>query len=142
MINRIEDGKLPAGTTIRIGVPAERPEQAIDALVNFLAEKDNVVLLVWGLWRFSTRTGGQNLRTRWGFSVRSPSVRQSSRRLRRYKVFLLVVGQFPLCLPPVNTFPKTLSSSFVKLRSANSFQTGRECTTEFAHHITDNTDLE
>lgn len=49
MINRIEDGKLPAGTTIRIGVPAERPEQAIDALVNFLAEKDNVVSARLGL---------------------------------------------------------------------------------------------
>lgn len=49
MRNNIELASIPAGSTIRVGVPAERPEQAIDALRKLFAEKDNVVSARLGL---------------------------------------------------------------------------------------------
>jgi hypothetical protein len=42
MINRIKEGDLPAGTSIRIGVPAEQPQEVIAALIRVFSEKENV----------------------------------------------------------------------------------------------------
>ena len=36
-------GNLPAGTRIRTGVPAERPEAALAALVNLFSARDDVI---------------------------------------------------------------------------------------------------
>ena len=49
MINRITEGDLPAGTSIRIGVPAEQPQEAIAALIRVFSEKDNVLSARLGL---------------------------------------------------------------------------------------------
>ncbi len=49
MSNHFLKETLPAGTTIRTGVPAERPQAAIDALVRLFSEKDNVISACLGL---------------------------------------------------------------------------------------------
>lgn len=38
-MNHIEPGNLPAGTRVRIGVPAERPEAALAALINLFPQE-------------------------------------------------------------------------------------------------------
>src|SRR5262245_56122642 len=42
MINRLKEDAFPAGTSIRIGVPAEQPQEAIAALIRMFSERDNV----------------------------------------------------------------------------------------------------
>ena len=49
MIDRITQANLPAGTSIRIGVPAEQPQEAIAALIKLFSEKDNVFSARLGL---------------------------------------------------------------------------------------------
>ena len=49
MVNLIIEGTLPAGTRIRIGVPAECPERAINALVELFSEKTNIIRASLGL---------------------------------------------------------------------------------------------
>lgn len=49
MNSRIEESSLPAGTEIRIGPPADKPEQAIQALTKFFSGKDNVLSAGLGL---------------------------------------------------------------------------------------------
>lgn len=49
VINRIRGGNLPAGTSIRIGAPAEQPQEAITALIKIFSEKDNVLSARLGL---------------------------------------------------------------------------------------------
>ena len=49
MSNRIEEATLPAGTKLRVGTPADRPEDAIDALIAFFSTKENVVYAGLGL---------------------------------------------------------------------------------------------
>ena len=49
MIDRITQANLPAGTSIRIGVPAEQPQEAIAALIKLFSEKDNVLFARLGL---------------------------------------------------------------------------------------------
>jgi hypothetical protein len=48
VVNRVTEN-LPAGTSIRIGVPAEQPQKAIAALIKFFSEKDNVLSARLGL---------------------------------------------------------------------------------------------
>lgn len=49
MNTRIEATSLPAGTQIRIGPPADKPQEAIDALTKLFSEKDNVLSAGLGL---------------------------------------------------------------------------------------------
>ena len=42
MVNRIKRVDLPPGTSIRIGVPGEQPEEAIAALIRVFSEKEDV----------------------------------------------------------------------------------------------------
>lgn len=49
MSNRIEEATLPAGTKLRIGTPADRPQEAIEALIPFFSTKQNVVFAGLGL---------------------------------------------------------------------------------------------
>jgi SseB protein C-terminal domain len=48
-MDRVEMGNLPAGSRIRIGVPAERPEAALAALVNLFSARDDVISARLGL---------------------------------------------------------------------------------------------
>lgn len=49
MSNRIEEATLPAGTKLRVGIPADRPQEAIEALIAFFSGKENVVYAGLGL---------------------------------------------------------------------------------------------
>jgi hypothetical protein len=49
MSNRIEEATLPAGTEPRVGTPADRPQEAIEALITFFSTKENVVYAGLGL---------------------------------------------------------------------------------------------
>lgn len=49
MENRIELSTIPAGSKIRVGAPAEKPQEAIDALLKLFAEKENVLSARLGL---------------------------------------------------------------------------------------------
>jgi len=49
MNNRVEEANIPAGATIRIGVPAERPEAAISALIKLFSGIENVMSARLGL---------------------------------------------------------------------------------------------
>ncbi len=49
MNNRVEEASIPAGARIRIGVPAERPQAAIDALITLFSGMENVVSARLGL---------------------------------------------------------------------------------------------
>ena len=49
MSNRVEEVSIPAGTRMRIGVPAERPEQAINALVKLFSGSESVLSARLGL---------------------------------------------------------------------------------------------
>jgi hypothetical protein len=49
MSNRVEETSIPAGAKIRIGVPSERPQAAMDALIALFSETDNVVSARQGL---------------------------------------------------------------------------------------------
>jgi len=49
MNNRVLEVSVPAGTRMRIGVPAEQPEHAINALVKLFSETENVLSARLGL---------------------------------------------------------------------------------------------
>jgi hypothetical protein len=49
MSNRIEEATLPAGTKLRVGTPADRPQEAIEACITFFSTKENVVYAGLGL---------------------------------------------------------------------------------------------
>jgi len=49
MSNRVLEVSVPAGTRMRIGVPAEQPEHAINALVKVFSETENVLSARLGL---------------------------------------------------------------------------------------------
>ena len=58
MKNSIELSTIPAGSKIRVGAPAERPEGAIDALLKLFAGKENVVSARLGLMEIQYPEGG------------------------------------------------------------------------------------
>lgn len=49
MVKVVTEATLPAGSSIRIGVPAEQPEDAIAALRKVFFENDNVISARLGL---------------------------------------------------------------------------------------------
>ncbi len=49
MTNRILEVSIPEGTRMRIGVPAERPERAIGALVKLFSQTNTVISARLGL---------------------------------------------------------------------------------------------
>ena len=49
MQKRIEVTTIPAGSTIRVGAPAERPKEAIDALLTLFAQNESVLSARLGL---------------------------------------------------------------------------------------------
>jgi hypothetical protein len=49
MEKRIELTAIPAGSRIRVGAPAERPKEAIDALLALFAQNENVLSARLGL---------------------------------------------------------------------------------------------
>lgn len=49
MQNRIQPSTIPAGSKIRVGRPAEKPEAAIEALLALFANKESVVSARLGL---------------------------------------------------------------------------------------------
>jgi hypothetical protein len=49
MSNRIEETNIPAGTRIRTGAPAERPQAALDGLIKLFSQKQNVISARLGL---------------------------------------------------------------------------------------------
>ncbi|MGH9875666.1 MAG: enhanced serine sensitivity protein SseB C-terminal domain-containing protein, partial [Pyrinomonadaceae bacterium] len=57
MSNRAEELNIPAGARIRIGVPAEKPQEAIDALTTLFSEMPNVVSARLGLMEILSPDG-------------------------------------------------------------------------------------
>lgn len=49
MNNQLEEATLPAGSKIRVGPPADKPQEAIDALIALFSTKDNVLSAGLGL---------------------------------------------------------------------------------------------
>lgn len=57
MVNFIDKGTFPAGTKLRLGVPSEQPEEAINALVKLFSAKKNVELACLGLMEIISPNG-------------------------------------------------------------------------------------
>lgn len=57
MHNRMQPSTIPAGSKIRVGRPAEKPEEAIEALLTLFANKDNVLSARLGLMEIQYPNG-------------------------------------------------------------------------------------
>lgn len=57
MSNKIIDINIPAGSRVRIGVPAERPDEAIEALIRLFDEYSNVISARLGLMEVEIAAG-------------------------------------------------------------------------------------
>lgn len=115
MSNRIEVGNLPAGTTIRTGVPAERPQEAIDALTKLFAEKDNVVSARLGLMEIVHADGRSEFTYTIGIQCSAGERDTIQEAIERLQASPIVAGRFPSFLLPANTSRKKLSSFFKKI---------------------------
>jgi hypothetical protein len=99
MTNRIVEVSVPAGTRMRIGVPAEKPEQAINALVAFFSATDAVtsarlvlmeILLPEGKSDFSYTVGIEAMSDR-------ESIRQKTLDILRS----VPGGRWPIAVVPI-----------------------------------------
>ncbi|HKO62509.1 MAG TPA: enhanced serine sensitivity protein SseB C-terminal domain-containing protein [Pyrinomonadaceae bacterium] len=60
MEKRIELTTIPAGSTIRVGAPAERPQEAIEALLALFAQNESVLSARLGLMEIQYPDGRTN----------------------------------------------------------------------------------
>lgn len=78
MSNRIEEATLPAGTKIRVGIPGDKPVEAIAALFALFSTKENVVYAGLGLMEVIDPDGTSEFSYTIGIECSSDEGRQHS----------------------------------------------------------------
>jgi hypothetical protein len=103
MSSRVEEGNIPAGATIRIGVPAEKPQAAIDALITLFSQMDNVVSARFGLMEILHPDGNSEFTYTVGIdcsSAEQETIEQAVEVLRS-----VPAGRWPISIfPPTNQY--------------------------------------
>lgn len=99
MTNRIVEVSVPAGTRMRIGVPAEKPEQAINALVAFFSVTDAVTSARLGLMELLLPEGKSDFSYTVGIEATSDreSIHQKTLDILRS----VPGGRWPISVVPV-----------------------------------------
>jgi hypothetical protein len=102
-VNRVEEANIPAGATIRIGVPAERPQAAIDALITFFSEMENVVSARLGLMEILHPDG--NSEFTYTVGIQCSSDEQDTIRKAVEVLRTVPAGRWPISIfPPTNQY--------------------------------------
>jgi hypothetical protein len=101
MANRIVEISVPAGTRVRIGVPAERPEHAIKALEQLFSETEAVLSAKLGLMEIVHPEGKSDFSYTIGIEASSD---QENIERRALEVLSAVSrDRWPISLVPVTT---------------------------------------
>jgi hypothetical protein len=103
MSNRIEETNIPAGTRIRTGAPAEKPQAALDALSKLFLEKQNVISARLGLMEMLYPDGKSEFTYAIGIQCSSdeaPTIQQAVEVLQSAPP-----GRWPISIfPPTNQY--------------------------------------
>ena len=99
MTNRIVEVSVSAGTPMRIGVPAEKPEQAISALIAFFSATDAVTSARLGLMEIRLPEGKSDFSYTVGIEATSDreSIHQKALDILRS----VPGGRWPIAVVPV-----------------------------------------
>lgn len=101
MINRITESNLPAGTSIRIGVPAEQPQEAIAVLVRLFSERDDVISARLGLMEILH--GNAPSEFTYTIGIECESSEEDIIRLALEVLESVPTGRWPISLAPTTT---------------------------------------
>jgi hypothetical protein len=121
MNNRVEEASLPAGTRIRVGRPADQPQDAIDALIGLFLTKDNVVSAGLGLMEIIYPNGTSEFTYTIGIECSSDeagTIRQAIEVLQT-----VPTGRWPISVVPAGSqfFPKDAPVFFDKKTESHSW---------------------
>ncbi len=98
MSNRIEETTIPAGTTISIGAPAERPQAALDALIKIFSEGQNVISARLGLMEM--RYPGGKSEFTYTIGIQCSSDEQTTIRQAAEALQAAPPGRWPISICP------------------------------------------
>jgi SseB protein C-terminal domain len=98
MNNRMVEVSVPAGTRMRIGVPAEKPEQVISALVAFFSATDAVTSARLGLMEILLPGGKSDFSYTIGIEATSDRARIHQKTLDILRS--VPAGRWPIAVVP------------------------------------------
>ena len=102
MVNAVVTDAIPPGAAIRVGVPNDRPSEALQVLKTHFAKRPAVQKAQLGLMQIVDANGNGPFRFTIGIHCFNPADREAEERLAINEVLKVALGRWPIAFFPPN----------------------------------------